>query len=144
MKKETIIAILLGIGFGIGVAAMVVSQTKTPEQQKEPKTIETSLNITPTVPVIPEETSASLEISAPTAGAIFSKKEIEIIGKAPKGSKIVVISPAKTEVVVTEDEQFTIDFSLAFGENIISVTAYAPDQVEPVEKTLTVYYLDEK
>ena len=50
MKKETIIAIMLGVVFGVVVAVVMVAKTKD-QQIDKVKPMNTTLHITPTISV---------------------------------------------------------------------------------------------
>lgn len=143
MKKETIIAILLGVGLGLVVAVLVTLKTRHKETQKV-SPISNQLHVTPTVIAKPMQTSI-LEISEPQDGAITTTNSVLIKGHAPKDSLIIIQSPLETITLKNDTEDFSQKFSLALGENIIVVTAYPKDQQGVgTEKDLKVYYLDEQ
>lgn len=143
MKKETIIAILLGVLFGVVVAVGVTIKTKSkPANKVEP--ITNALPITPTVSVQNVEFQ-TLEITEPVDGVIVSKNTIDIKGKAAKGGLLVIQSPIKNATINNEADTFVTNFPLATGENVILVTFYPKEQPgSPQEKELKVYYLDEQ
>lgn len=142
MKKETIIAIFLGVVFGLLVAALMIFKTKETALEKT-KTV-TSNHITPTVS-LKNTNLQNLEISEPVDGALVNKKSITIKGRASKDSLFVVQSPIKDLVFKNEKEQFSFEFPLALGENVIKISVYpASSQLRTQEKDLRVYYLDEQ
>lgn len=142
MRKETIIAVLLGIGLGVGVATAVTIKTKKQEVKKSAP-ISNTLKVTPTVSINNFQTQ-SLEIAEPLSGAITTVKTIKIKGKAAKGGLVVIQSPINTEIFQNEDIEFTLDFPLALGENVIMVTFYPKEQQSSTqEKELKVYYLED-
>ncbi|MBI3366173.1 hypothetical protein HY041_00910, partial [Candidatus Roizmanbacteria bacterium] len=122
MKKETISAIIFGIVLGSFLAIILI--TKNREQQLEKsKTIAplekgkqtsqaTNLNI------------RQLEISEPGNKSIVYKNTIVIKGMFTKNSLIIVQSPIKDLVFKNENEEFSVDFPLVLGENIIRIGAY--------------------
>ena len=143
MKKETVMAIVLGIVFGVGVALFLVLKTKKEEQLKVIP-VTTSAQITPVV-----ERTATIDqvltISQPEENTITDKKSITIKGKAANGSLLVMQSPVKILAVSLENNDYSEDFPLALGENVIQLTVYPKDtKITPQSKTLTVYYLPEK
>ena len=143
MKKETSIAIFLGITFGIVVALFVILRTRQ-AQINNSKTIAPAVSTTPATknPSPQEET---FQVSEPENGIIVSTKSVVIKGKAPKNSLIVIQSPIKNTVLKADKEEFSTSFPLALGENIILVTMYPADvQLAQREKELKVYYLDEQ
>lgn len=143
MKKETAIAILLGVGLGLMVAIGVTLKTRNKETQKVTP-ISNSLHITPSITAKTMQ-SSTLEISEPLDSSIAPTKSVTIKGKAPKGSLIVIQSPVQTITFTSDTEEFSEQFTLALGENIIVVTAYPKDQAGTgIERDLKVYYLDEE
>lgn len=142
MKKETVIAISLGVVFGLLVAVLMIFKTKENAMEKT-KTV-TSNHITPTVS-LKNTTLQNLEITEPADGVMVNQKSITIKGKANKNSLFVVQSPIKDLVFKNEKEQFSFDFPLALGENVIKISVYPEsDQLRPQERQLRIYYLDEQ
>lgn len=143
MKKETAIAILLGVGLGLIVAIGVTLKTRNKETKKVTP-ISHTLNITPSITAKSMQ-SSSLEISEPEDGSIAPNTSVTIKGKAPKDSLIVIQSPVQTLTFTNETEEFSKSFTLVLGENVIVVTAYPKDQAGTgIERNLKVYYLDEE
>ena len=143
MKKETIIAISLGVCLGLIVAVFVTLKTRKTETQKVTP-ISNQLHVTPTV-TAKNLQSASFEITDPQPEAIVTKNSVVIKGKAPKDSLIVIQSPIQTLTFTNDTETFEKNFSLALGENVILATAYPKSQPGAgIERELKVYYLDEE
>ena len=143
MKKETVIAIMLGIVFGVIVAVVMVVKTKD-QQIDKVKPMNTALHITPTISVNNTQFQP-LQITSPETGVIVDKNAVTITGKASKDALIVIQSPIKTMIMKVTSETFSADFPLAFGENVITVSDYQKDtQAVAQEKELKIYYLDEQ
>ncbi len=142
MKKETLFAIILGIGAGVGVAFFVITQTHQ-NQIKNTNTI-TPINTTPSVQIKNTE-SQNLEVSEPQIGILTNKKTVTIKGKATKDSLLVVQSPIKQVAQKLDADSFTVaDFPLALGENVILVTVYPKGSpTTSHEKELRIYYMEE-
>jgi hypothetical protein len=136
MKKETVIALVLGIGLGIGIAIFLIFTAKE-------KAISQKKVIVPAVPsltaFIPKD--QSLVVNAPVDAAVTSKNSTVIQGKAEKNSLIVVESPTSERVVKTVNGAFTIPFPLSLGENVIRITAYEGSITD--DRTLKIYYFDQ-
>lgn len=142
MKKEALIAIFLGVVFGVTVAGFIILQAQRSQLQKE-QPISLGLHITPS-PIANGDVQ-SLDISQPESGTITSQKSITIKGKVSKDALIVIQSPIKTLAVKSNTQDFSIEFPLAFGENAIRVSMYPNDhQLPSQEKELAIYYLDEQ
>ncbi len=148
MAKESIIAIVLGLVLGVFVALAAVLYTvnvqkKHNTQMKDKKTQSTASSslvpetLPPTVTVL-----RSLEIADPQSGSTTSGKSTTIKGTAGAKTFIVIQSPVKTQVLNTDKENFSVDFPLALGENVITVSAYHEEAVLPVQKKLYIYRLN--
>ncbi len=143
MKKETLMAVILGVVLGIGVAAVMLLQTRKGDQPKVVP-IAASSNITPQQSRAPTRDN-NFELSEPEDNIITDTKDVVLKGKTTKGSLIIIQSPVSLKTVKTDKDTFSIDFPLALGENVISISAYAPDSKGSVrEKQLTIFYLTEK
>ncbi|NTU47110.1 hypothetical protein HGA88_05785 [Candidatus Roizmanbacteria bacterium] len=142
MKKETGIAVFLGIVVGVIVASVLVWQSRQ-NQLHQAKTIGNTQVATHAAAF--SDTFETLAISQPENGAIINGKTITIKGKVNKGSLIVIQSPIKNVVLKNDAEEFSTDFPLAFGENVIHLVAYPSDpQLTTQEKDLKIYNLDEQ
>jgi hypothetical protein len=140
MKKETIIAIFFGILLGVTGALLIVAKSRqiTTSRGK-------SLNSAITPSPIKTKKTQSLEITSPKNKSFALTNNIVIKGKASRGSLIVVQSPIKELASKNEKENFSLEFPLALGENVISISVYPQDShLSPQEKILKIYYLDEK
>jgi len=143
MKKETIIAIVLGVTFGVVVSLFMVSRTKD-RQLQNTKTLTKETKITPIVPLNSVQGQA-ITITQPMNGVIVSSKSVVIKGKAAKDSLIVIQSPVQDIIIKNDKEEFSATMSLAIGENVIHISVYPKDQQgKGQEKELRVYYLDEQ
>ena len=141
MKKETIIAIFLGLLFGGIVAVFISFKSKDIELAKNkviapPKENILSPNLTGTE-------IQTLELSEPTDNAIFDKDIIRFKGNAAKDSLIIIQSPIKDLVVKNTQGKFDLELPLALGENSIKIVVYPKEkQFRPQEKFIKVYYID--
>lgn len=139
MNRETIFAIVFGILLGVGVGFFVLFQTNREEKAKViPVVQETPKKQVAKAPVATGQTI--LKINSPEGDTVVTSKEITLKGKAPKNSLIVIQSAAGRDIVKSETEDFSIPFTLAPGENIINVSAYAGSS-SPQEATLEIYYV---
>jgi hypothetical protein len=137
MKKETLIAIILGAFLGITIALITTLTTKK-QIMKQKKII--APKITPSLPPLQPEIQ-TLEIIQPPNDYITNKDIILIKGKAGKKSLIVAQSPTSEKVIQTKEKDFSLEFPLSLGENLIKITSYGDKNID--EKTLKVYYLKE-
>ena len=138
MKKETTIAIFFGIFFGAIVAVFLILRNKN--SQFNTKTLTPALTVTPSLKNV--ITGQTLEVSAPESGAITDQNSTTIKGKTNKGSLLIIQSPAKDLILKTDQEDFSVLFPLALGENDIVITSYGKGtQVQTQVKEIKVYYL---
>lgn len=143
MKKETIIAVVLGIGLGVVVAVFLAFKSRQAQIQKT-NPLSSELSISPTPPKTSSSVEA-LEISEPQNGTIVNSNTVTIKGKVAKDSLIIIQSPIKTQVIKNSPEDLNTQFPVALGDNIINIVVYPKDsQVSIKERQLEVYYLDEQ
>lgn len=143
MKKETIMAVMLGAFLGIFVAGFMLLKTRKTEQPKVVP-IAASAQITPQQSRTPTQ-DFNFEVSEPQDNLISDIEDITIKGKTTKGTLLVIQSPISLKTVKTDKDDFSVEFPLALGENVISVSAYPPDSNGSLkERQLTVFYLTEK
>ncbi|HRN70196.1 MAG TPA: hypothetical protein PLS49_03335 [Candidatus Woesebacteria bacterium] len=141
MKRETVIAISLGILLGVGIGFFVLFKSINGEQTKVIPVGDTEANKVVTT----NATSAGqtiLTIQEPVENVVVNKKDITIKGKAQPDSLIVIQSQVSNAVLKNEKEDFSIPFSLALGENTLSINAYS-NSSNPQEIILKVYYVEE-
>lgn len=142
MKKETIIAVFLGVLLGLSFAVILIFNLRQSEPKKAGQIGQS--NITPS-PKTKTLEVRPLEVLSPTDTSIINKNSVIIKGKASKDSLIVIQSPIKDEVFKNEKEDFSVTFPLALGENVITIASYPKKaQANPQIKTLRVYFLDEQ
>ncbi|OGK25816.1 hypothetical protein A3A46_00170 [Candidatus Roizmanbacteria bacterium RIFCSPLOWO2_01_FULL_37_13] len=143
MKKETVIAIFFGIVFGASVALVLLAKNKEFQLAKT-KTIAPTEKIKKLSKKVVVNLK-SLEILEPQDGSIFNAETVKIKGKADTDALIIIQSPIKDLVFNNEQEQFSVIFPLALGENVIRITSHPKDtSVRPQEKELHIYNLDEQ
>lgn len=142
MKKESIIAISFGILLGCVVAFIVISKNKE-SQINNAKTL--SPKVTPTPAPQSPDSLLILEITSPSDKAVVDATNVKIVGKAGKNSLIIVQSPIRELAINNIKENFSLDFPISPGENVIKIVAYPKDtKSRPQEKLLRVYALSEQ
>lgn len=141
MKQETIVAIILGAVMGIGVGLVILNTTskgdKKPIQQAKVNLKETSQARAP-------EKTLQFEVSAPTADTTVSKNSVTITGKAAKDALLVIQSPAGNKIQTLDKDEFSVDFPVSIGENMINVAVYSKGTGNDYqEKQIRVFYIPE-
>ena len=143
MKKETLIAVFLGIFLGVIVAGVTLVKNRR-NQMRQTHTITQTLRVTPTI-IVKNSQFQPLEISQPENQLITPNKAVVIKGKGKKDALIVIQSPIKQVVFVNDKEDFSYQFPLTFGENVIHISLYPKNTQDPIqEKDLKIYQLDEQ
>jgi Na+-transporting methylmalonyl-CoA/oxaloacetate decarboxylase gamma subunit len=141
MKKESITAVVLGIGLGLVVAIFLIGFIRQSSKVGADVAV-------PTIDPKPKTTDVigkSLEVSSPQDKEVFSTRRITVKGKAGKGSLIMIQSPLTEVVQKLNKDDYSIPFDLAIGENVIVITVYPSDKTQrEQQKTVKVYYIDEE
>jgi hypothetical protein len=136
MKKETFLAIFLGVVFGFISALIIlgaISQGRLGEktksllpQKKEPSILPAKLT-----------SLKFLNITNPKNFLIIENDKVTIEGEVEKNSLIVIQSPIKELIFQNKEEKFKVDFPLALGENVIKIVSYSQNRnLKTQEKTL--------
>lgn len=142
MKKESLIAIGLGLLFGFFFSAVILQTGKKPPKG----TVIKNLN-QPTTFTSPHKTNLSLvtlNINLPQDNLITNSPKIKIQGEAPKNSLIIVQTVNDEKIFENKKTKFELDLSLNYGANQISIFAYPKNIQTPLFKKLTIYYLENK
>ena len=139
MRKEVIFAIILGLILG-GVILYGIQLSNTSAQNAASNTAE--VTPTPTQTVTPD--TKNLTVISPQDHSVVSTGTIKIVGRTIPNSS-VAIQGSEDDIIVKADDtgNFTADFSVTGGENIIQVTSLSPDQ-KTETLTLTVIYTTAK
>jgi hypothetical protein len=141
MKKEVLLAIIIGFGLGLLITFGVWQANKAlkqvaPKQALPPSQVQEEKTPSPT----PPPSQIGLTITSPEDNSIINKEKIDISGKTSSGA-IVVITYEEGEKIVEADENgnFTSEITLVGGANEITVSAYDQEGNE-VTKTLNLVY----
>ncbi len=138
MKKETVIAISMGIVFGLAFSFIVILNTQKNKKvtQKQQTQKKVAADVIKNVAVEP------LVITSPENAVAVDKKEITIKGSTEKGSFVVVQTQITDLTATAVDGNFSVKVPLALGENIIHVSSYPKGTIGKVqEKEIKIYYL---
>lgn len=142
MKKETSIAIGMGIVFGLIFSFVVILNTQknnTVTQKKQPQ------KVRPAGTTEKQTLTQPITISSPNDGAIIDSASVTIKGTVEKNSFVIVQSSAKDATFTADKAEFSYNLPLTLGENVIRLSAYPKGaQGKIQEKELKVYYLNTK
>ena len=143
MKKESLIAIVLGLSLGLLTSVIFLLSTN----KKLPKEEEIKNLTKPTILTNPKaikQPTVSLVVNYPQDNLITNQKDIQIQGEAPKDSLILVQMASKEKILKNKTKKFSVDLSLNYGVNQITIFAYPKNIQTPLFKKLTIYYLENK
>ncbi len=135
MKTEKVVLSLLAVFFGLlvaGIAFYIYENTKT----ISPSEIKTVSIATPTPTPKP---SIFLKLDKPKDEEVFGKKIISISGKTTPDAIVVVLTNNDEEVLTpTSSGDFSTTTNIQNGQNLIEITAIAPNgESTRILKTVT-------
>ncbi len=141
MKKDVIIASLVGFVLGSVTAILVINLPNI--VNKNLQTPITTDSLTPTPNSI-SKISPLLSIESPADESIVLTKSVEILGKATEGTLLVLDTELDNNVQVASGSgNFSFPVTLKEGANSYVLTAYN-ENGEGESKTLTLFYTSEK
>ncbi|OGG15782.1 hypothetical protein A3D78_04745 [Candidatus Gottesmanbacteria bacterium RIFCSPHIGHO2_02_FULL_39_14] len=142
MKKDVILALLVGFAIGSTLAVLAVKLPIVLDKQEKPKEEISQTKSEPSV--IKNLKKTSLNISQPSDQAILTKDNTTLKGNTDPSTALIIESPLES-IVVEPDENgsFQASLKLTEGGNPIYVTTIN-ESGEPETKTLTLFYTTEK
>ncbi len=144
MKKDVIIAVLIGFVIGIAAAFSAIKITSFLQISKLAKIEEVKITVTPAPALDEKKVTPALEISSPSDGTILETETVEVSGKSQDQNIIVVENELETKIVQTSNEgTFSAQIKLAQGQNNIQITSYANEKEEET-KNIQLFYFEEK
>jgi hypothetical protein len=138
MKKEIIIAIIIGFALGLLITFGIWTANKAIKNKPTTPAEETDL-ITPTEPT-PAATEFSLTIISPEDDSLINTNKVELKGSTVANA-LIVIAEENGEKIIEADEEgsFATELVLIAGTNEIKITAFNSEGDE-VSKTLSLVY----
>jgi hypothetical protein len=134
MKKEILIAILLGLSLGLFITyGLYRSRNATNTEQS--KTIENNLTSSPEI-----EALSTLVLHSPEDESIVSEASITVAGDTEPNNFVVVLIN-QTETITTADQSgaFSVSGTLEAGSNVIAVYSLDEDGNATTEERVVVY-----
>jgi len=143
MKKEVLIAIVIGFGLGLVITFGAWQVNKSlkeiaPKQELSPSQTqqETQEEKTPS----PTPAQLSLTITSPEDNSIINKEKVSISGKTSSKATVVIIYEEGEKIIETDENgDFTSEITLVGGANEVTVSAYDKEGNEAT-KTLNLVY----
>lgn len=143
MRKEVIIAIVLGFALGLIITIGIWSANKAMKTQEESINPNSPQNVTPTVGEKNTETtktSISLAISKPEDESIINTEKTTVSGTTEPNIQVVIITETNEYLLDADDKGiFAQEITLTSGTNQIQVTAFA-ESGEEITKTINVVF----
>ncbi len=136
MRKEVLIAIIIGFGLGLVITFGIWTANKALKERppEEPPTEEVE-EVTPT-----PAPKMELIITSPENNTISEEEIIEITGKTDSKAIIAIVYPDGEKLLeADEDGTFATEISLTGGDNLIEISAFN-DQGDEAREVLTVVY----
>lgn len=137
MRKEVLIAIIIGFGLGLIITFGIWTANKALKEAGPTTTapVEEETEATPTpLPLL------ELLITSPEDNVISEKEIIEVSGQTLAGAIVSIIYPDGEKLLeADEDGNFSSEISLVGGDNKIEITAIN-EEGEETTKTLNVVY----
>lgn len=148
MNKDAILATLIGLALGLGIAGTFIFGPRL--LRALPRMKLPSVTLTKPVPkATPQPTPTpkafAVTITAPLADAIEPQKDVVVSGVVTQGGATVVIAGLADEdvVVAAADGAYAGKVTAVEGKNDIIVTAYGSGG-EKAQATVTIYYTQER
>jgi hypothetical protein len=134
MKKEIIIAILLGLSLGLFITYGLY-RSRNASDSNQSNNIENNLAASPGL-----ETLSTLVLHSPEDESIVAEPDITIAGDT-EPSNFVVILVNENETITTADDSgaFSISAKLEAGSNVIVVYSIDEDGKTTIEERVVVY-----
>ncbi len=126
MRKEILLAIIVGVVFGLGATFGIYTVRQSLFRNTTPEAIEASkLGVQSSPTPTPNN---RLNISNPAQDLFTQEKSTRIVGRALADSLIVVLAE-NDEFITTADKDgdFSVEVELIEGGNLLTVVATAPD-----------------
>lgn len=135
MRKEVLIAIIIGFGLGLVITFGIWTANKALRESVP------EVAPTPEVTPIPSPTpSFFLILTSPEDNSISAEETIEVSGSTVPGAIVVILYQEGEKILEADEEgEFSTEITLAGGANEIRVSAYDQEGNE-AEKLLTVVY----
>ncbi|MBI4035016.1 MAG: hypothetical protein HY381_01305 [Candidatus Chisholmbacteria bacterium] len=132
MKKEVLLAIVIGFSLGLVITFGIYTARKALREKTPPLP-------TPS-PQSQPQPAHTLTITSPENETLHNQETITLSGTTTPGSLVTILTPeAEILVYASEFGQFQSDISLTGGINEITIIALTPDGLK-AEQALTLVY----
>lgn len=137
MRKEVLIAIIIGFVLGLVITFGVWTANKAMKEG-------------PTTAQLPEETQQTptpsptlgidLEISSPTDNAVSDKEKVDVAGKTSPAATVVILFQEGEKIIEADNNgNFSTEITLVGGNNEITISSI-DSQGKEITKTISVVF----
>lgn len=137
MRKEVLIAIIIGFGLGLVITFGIWTANKALKETAPTTTapVEEGAEITPT-----PAPALELVITSPENNTVSEEEMIEVSGQTAPSAIVAITYPEGEKLLeADEDGSFSTEISLIGGDNLIEISAFN-EEGDEATKTLTVVY----
>lgn len=139
MKKEVIIAIILGFGLGLVITFGIWKANQSLQNRPQPTPTPQALPTPETTPT-PAEAGFKLKISEPEDNTLSDQEEITLAGETLPEAVIVIFSEEGEKIIEADDEGFfETEITLTAGANQILIKAF-DQEGNQAEKELNLVF----
>ena len=137
MRKEVIIAIVLGFALGLVITFGIWNANKALKEKEQAPVTE---QVTGAPQATPTVSSFSLAILAPEDESVQNEEKIAVVGTTEPGANVVVIFQTGETIVEADNSgKFEAEITLESGTNEINITA-TNEEGEEATKTIYLVY----
>lgn len=137
MRKEVIIAIILGFALGLVITFGIWKANKALKKEEVEEVPVVVEQVTPEPTPIPV---FALEIFSPIDEAIVDEDSLTITGKTSPGAVVAVISEEGEEIVEVDTAgNFEVEVELVSGINEFEITAFGEEGDEATQEISVVF-----
>ena len=141
MKKEKIIAIVLGALSGLFLAFFVLSRYQFVE--KDSKGLNNKVQKKPSPKITKVVPLTGIEVSSPKSGSILKQEEVELKFSVPANSLVIIATPVFEKAFYSKKKEVSEKVKLALGENVIKIFVYPADpRIANLDKEIKVYRVE--
>lgn len=140
MKKEILIAIIIGFVLGLVITFGIWTANKSLKEGASTQSSQITENETNITPSPQAEEKLPLTIISPENNALVNQEKLEIVGKtSPKAMVAIVYEEGGKIIEADEKGDFTMEITLVGGGNEINISAF-DSQNNEASKILNIVY----
>ncbi len=145
MKKEVILAIVIGFALGLVITFGIWTANKSLKALPTSKQASPTPEIVVATPTTSDTSTAiSLSLTTPADESLVNSNKVTVSGKTLAGATIVIIDEDNQQIITADDQgNFSKEVNLIAGYNEIRITAYDKNG-NKAEQSVVVTYTSAK